>query len=172
MYGHSVLRHFAIISADENVIIRTDDEACPWPTQISNQLYCHLFPRKVPMTQLTSQWRHNGRDGVSNFQPRHCLLNCLFRWRSNKTSKLGITGLCVGNSTVTGQFPGQMASNGKFFHLMASSWGSSARFVCRYLYSVNSINLDEYHYGIKLRSMTEIIIPRNGSFDHLRILRV
>ena len=25
------------------------------------------------------QWRHNGRDGVSNHQPHHFLLNCLFK---------------------------------------------------------------------------------------------
>ena len=31
--------------------------------------------------------------------------------RSKKTSKLRVTGLCVGNSPVTGEFPAQMASN-------------------------------------------------------------
>ena len=41
----------------------------------------------------------------------HCLLNRLFRHRSNKTSKLRVTGLCAGNSPVTGEFPAQMASN-------------------------------------------------------------
>ena len=41
------------------------------------------------------QWRHNGRDGVSNHQRHDCLLNRLFRRRSKKTSKLRITGLCV-----------------------------------------------------------------------------
>ena len=55
--------------------------------------------------------RHNGRDRVSNHQPHHCLLNRLFRHRSKKTSKLRVTGLCVGNSPVTGEFPAQMASN-------------------------------------------------------------
>ena len=44
------------------------------------------------------RWRHNGPDSVSNHQPHHCLLNCLFRRRSKKTSKLRVTGLCVGNS--------------------------------------------------------------------------
>ena len=34
------------------------------------------------------QWRHNERDGVSNYQPRDCLLNRLFGRRSKKTSKL------------------------------------------------------------------------------------
>ena len=57
------------------------------------------------------QWRHNGRDNVSNHQPHDCLLNCLFRRRSKKTSKLRVTGLCVGNSPGTGEFPAQMASN-------------------------------------------------------------
>ena len=50
-------------------------------------------------------------DGVSNHQPHHCLLNRLFRRRSKKTSKLHVTGLCVENSPVTGEFPAQMVSN-------------------------------------------------------------
>ena len=57
------------------------------------------------------EWRHNGRDSVSNHQPRVCLLNRLFKRRSNKTSKLRVTGLCAGNSPVTGEFLSQMASN-------------------------------------------------------------
>ena len=40
-----------------------------------------------------------------------CFLNRLFGHRSKKTSKLRVTGLCVGNSPVTGEFPAQMASN-------------------------------------------------------------
>ena len=57
------------------------------------------------------QWRHNGWDIVSNHQPDDCLFNRLFRRRSKKTSKLGVTGLCAGNSLGTGEFPAQMASN-------------------------------------------------------------
>ena len=69
------------------------------------------------------QWRHNGRDNVSNPQLHDCLLNLLFRRRSKKTSKLRITGLCAGNSPGTGEFPAQMASYAeKCFHLMTSSW--------------------------------------------------
>ena len=48
----------------------------------------------------TLRWRHNGRDSVSNHQPRDCLHNRLFRRRSKKTSKLRVTGLCAGNSPV------------------------------------------------------------------------
>ena len=59
----------------------------------------------------TLQWRHNRCSGVSNYQPHDCLLNLLFRRRSTKTSKLRVTGLCAGNSPVTGEFPTQMASN-------------------------------------------------------------
>ena len=59
----------------------------------------------------TLQWRHNGRDRVSNHQPRNCLLNGLFRRRSKKTSKLRVTGLCAGNSPGTGEFPAQVASD-------------------------------------------------------------
>ena len=57
------------------------------------------------------QWRHNECDGVSNHRPHDCLLNRLFRRRSKKTSKLRVTGLCVGNSSVTGEFPAQRANN-------------------------------------------------------------
>ena len=59
---------------------------------------------------LALRWRHNGRDSVSNHQPHDCLLNRLFRRRSNKTSRLRVTGLCAGNSPETGEFPAQMAS--------------------------------------------------------------
>ena len=59
------------------------------------------------------QWRHNGHEGVSNDQPHDCLLKRLFRRRSKKTSKLRVTGLCAGNSPVTGEFPAQRASNGE-----------------------------------------------------------
>ena len=57
------------------------------------------------------QWCHNGHDSVSNHQPYDSLLNLLFRRRSKKTSKLRVTGLCVGNSPGTGEFPAQMVSN-------------------------------------------------------------
>ena len=57
------------------------------------------------------QWRSNGRNGLSNHQPPGCLLNRLFRRRSKKTPKLGVTGLCAGNSPVTGEFPAQRANN-------------------------------------------------------------
>ena len=57
------------------------------------------------------QWCHNERDGISNCQPHDCLLSCLFRHRSKKTSNLHVPGLCEGNSLVTGEFPAQRASN-------------------------------------------------------------
>ena len=55
--------------------------------------------------------RHNERDGVLNHRCLDCLLNRLFKRRSMKTSKLRVTGLCEGNSPVTGEFPAQRASN-------------------------------------------------------------
>ena len=48
------------------------------------------------------QRHHNEHDGVSNHHHHDCLLNRLFRCRSKKTSKLRVTGLCVGKSPVTG----------------------------------------------------------------------
>ena len=56
-------------------------------------------------------WYHYGHDGVSNHQPSDCLLTRLSRRRLKKTSKLRVTGLCVGNSPMRGEFPAHMASN-------------------------------------------------------------
>ena len=61
-------------------------------------------------TVNTLQWCHNECDGVSNHRRLDGLLNPLFRRRSKKTSKLRITGLCEGNSPVTGEFRSQRAS--------------------------------------------------------------
>ena len=60
----------------------------------------------------TLQWRHNERDGFSNHQPRDCILKRLFR---HQTSKLRVTGLCVGNSRVTGEFPHKWPVTRKMF---------------------------------------------------------
>ena len=63
-------------------------------------------PKNCPL-----QWRHNERGSVSNHQRLHSLLNCRFRRRSKKASKLRVTGLCGGNSPANGEFPAQKASN-------------------------------------------------------------
>ena len=59
---------------------------------------CCLSSSCPPHLSRPLQWRHNDYDGVSNHQPHDCSLNHLFRCRSKKTSKLPVTGLCVGNS--------------------------------------------------------------------------
>ena len=77
--------------------------------------------------QLLLQWRYKGHDSVSNHQPHHCLLSRFFSRRSKKTSKLRVTGLCAGNSPVTGEFPAQMASNAE----NVSIWWRHHDPVCR-----------------------------------------
>ena len=72
---------------------------------------CECDYNHLPWQSHTLQWRHNGCDDVSDHQPHECLPNRLFRRRSKKTSKLRVTGLFVGNSPVTGEFPAQRASN-------------------------------------------------------------
>ena len=67
--------------------------------------YCIKMYLKMPywngrhlFLSQTLRWRHIERDSVSSHQPHDCLLNGLFRRRSKKTTKLRVTGLCVGNS--------------------------------------------------------------------------
>ena len=68
----------------------------------------------IVRTCNTLQWRQNERDGVSNLRSHDCLPKRLFRCRSKKTSKLRVTGLCVGNSPVTGELSAQMASDSDY----------------------------------------------------------
>ena len=90
-----------------------------WPPKMSELL-------TIPIGTL--QWRHNGRDGVSNHQPHDCLLNRLFRLRSKKTSKLRVFGLCAWNYRGTGEFPAQMSSNAGNVSIW---WRHHAIFICR-----------------------------------------
>ena len=78
-------------------------------TPIWNKFGSLNIARKYVLKSL--QWRHNGCDGVLNHQHHGCLLNRLLRRRSKKASKLGVAGLCEGNSPMTGEFPSQRASN-------------------------------------------------------------
>ena len=89
-----------------------------WCSGMSRALCLFLFllpphPLSIYLSPSPLQWRHNERDGVSNHQPHHCLLNRLFGHISKKTSKLRVTGLCAGNSQMTGEFPARMASNAR-----------------------------------------------------------
>ena len=61
------------------------------------------------------QWRHYERAGVSNHQLHDCLLNRLFKRRSENTSKLHVTGICAENSPVTGEFPRKGPVSRKMF---------------------------------------------------------
>ena len=65
----------------------------PWAWDYLSMSGLKLIPvsKKGPLKSaavcITLQWRHSGRDGVSNHQPHHCSLNRLFRRRSKKTNK-------------------------------------------------------------------------------------
>ena len=87
-------------------------------------LNCTRDAARVELSN-TLQWRHNGRNGVSNNQRLDCLLNRLFRHRSKKIYKLRVTGLCEGNSPVTGEFPSQWTSDAEMFpfdDVIMTSW--------------------------------------------------
>ena len=69
----------------------TDCQLDPWEhTSVKFESKYKIFFREdafenvVCEMAITLQWRHNGRDGVSNYQPLDCLLNRLFRRRSKK----------------------------------------------------------------------------------------
>ena len=83
----------------------------PQATEICAWQYQAIAWTNVDWSSVKSlRWRHNGGDSVSNHQPNDCLLDRLFGRRSKSTSKPRVTGLCVGNSPWTGEFPAQRAS--------------------------------------------------------------
>ena len=117
-----------------------------WRTIISHQ--SRVCIRLKASTVWSLKWRHNDHNGVSNHQPHDCLLNHLFRQRWKKTSKLCVTGLCAGNSPVTGEFPALRASNAE----NVSIWlRHDASFEPR-----NSVFVLETHYITKITSMDKI----------------
>ena len=82
--------------------IKRNEELFRW------QLY--VIGEQNPKTYCyTLQWSHNVC--VSNRRGHVCLRNRLFSHRPKKTSKLRVSGLCEGNSPVTGEFLSQRASN-------------------------------------------------------------
>ena len=73
---------------------------------IGDVIFFHLWiDWKLFLCYRASQWRHGDRDVVSNHRRIDCLLNRLFRRWSMKSSKLHVTGLWEGNSSVTGELP-------------------------------------------------------------------
>ena len=81
---------------------------------------------------------------VWNHQPRDCLLNCLFRRRSKKTSMLRVTGLCGGSSPGTGEFPAQMASNAENVSIWWRHQACKHIFLTCILRSFKRLNLKDH----------------------------
>ena len=76
------------------------------PNRPSFQIKRMWWHRNIPL-----QWRHNRCDSVPNHpEPHDCSVSRLFKRKSKKTPKLRVTGLCEGNSPVSGEFPEQMAN--------------------------------------------------------------
>ena len=120
-YAPTRIEHGPLFTRSQKQTIRTTSAALEWRWIVQISIYGReCISWMVAVFKLIRlwrlrlspiRWRHNGHDGVSNHQPYDCLFNRLFRRRLKKTSKLRVTGLCVGNSLVPGEFPAQMASN-------------------------------------------------------------
>ena len=86
------------VARDDSRFAPSQQETALLCNTVSHWLGASLELALVASTNQALHWRHNDHDDVSNHQPHGCLLNCLFRRRSKKTSKLCITDLCAGNS--------------------------------------------------------------------------
>ena len=106
---------------------------CSWQFLYPVPVVKYAFPLSVRRLTGIYDWTHSTKknqtkppdqrihyidvimSAMANHQPHDCLLNRLFGRRSKKTSKLRVTGLCEGNSPVTGEFPAQRAIIAKMF---------------------------------------------------------
>ena len=97
--------------------------------------YCINFFKYFYQIIQTLQWCHSERDGVSYHRRINCALNRLFRrgsTRSKRSPKLRATGLCEGNSLVTGEFPAQRASNADNVSSWCRHHGDVGYHSCKY----------------------------------------
>ena len=110
------------------------DFTAVWLSHLPAWFICLIFSNSSSWLQCCN----TGMRLILIHQRFHCLLSCWFRRRSKKTSKLRVTGLSEGNSSVTGELPAQKASN--------------AENVCIWL----------RHHVLMLRRYTGVINHHNG----------
>ena len=107
------------------------------------------------------RWRHNERDGVSKYQPNDWLLKPLFGRISKKTSKLCVTGLCVGNSPGPVNSPHKGPVTRKMFPfndvIMVTDHGSTCQ-----LFSKTRLYNETFHWRQVSVAMSQI--TGNGLF--------
>ena len=90
-------------------VLPPEDKESPWIR--SSGFNSFIYPQQgtscvitITVTSCWARWRLKS-------PPLVFFLNRVFGRKSKKTSKVGVTGLCEGNSPVTGEFPAQRASN-------------------------------------------------------------
>ena len=126
---------------------------------------------RICENMFTLLWRHNGCDGVSNHQPHDCLLTRLFRRGSKKTSKLHVTGLCEGNSPVTGEFPAQRASNAenvfiwwRHYEYVQTFWRGDRR------QAITQTDVDWYHLFHRRHYDSMIFEPNENKYTSIKCI--
>ena len=119
-----------------------------------NQTFARHKNHWTQKSQMSLQWRHNEHASISNHQPNDYLLNGLFGRKSTVTSKLRITGLCVGNSAGTGEFPAQKASKAENVSIWWRHHGSDENYSV-YWYHYENIRTQRW-LGYFFRLITEL----------------
>ena len=114
----------------------------------------------APTTSESLQWRHNERDGVLNHRRLDCLDSRLFRRKSQKTSKLRVTGLCEGNSPVTGEFPSQRASNAEHVSIWWGHHGSTILLLTK-VQLILEVLLYVLLFKAHIKSLNDVVIHRH-----------
>ena len=110
---------------------------------LSNLLvHCCIISNSL-FNPLPLQWRHNGRDGVSNHQPHDCFLNHLFRRRSKKISKL----------RVTGELPANKASNAENVSMWWRHHDLTQITICEYTVLVKMVVTFRHFLLVRVKMM-------------------
>ena len=129
-----------------------------WPEDRKNVVRQYIMKYRILknsiyLSLIALQWRHNGWDGVSNHRRLDCLLNRVFRRRSNKTSKLRVTAFSEANSPIIGEFPAQRNSYAENTSIW---WRHHAKTVCRW-----DVVKSRWSNEIRYRDTEKIILCGN-----------
>ena len=87
-------------------------------------------------------WRHNGPDGVPNHQPQ---TQPFVHGTDKKTSKHRASGLCAGNSPVTGEFSAQRAGTAENISIWWRNF--AATLLCQWVIETSNMFASSRQFG-------------------------
>ena len=127
-----------------------------WRATFANIYNYHLLMCSSSRTKYPLQWRHNGRDCVSNHQPNVCLLNRLFTRDQRKHKSSTSLAFVVGIQRWPVNSPHKGPVTRKNFHLMTSSWFVYGLSICESILNIPKFSKLTKFWGPGQRFLSKV----------------